>query len=82
MHQVMRDMLHELKSQGLGVHFPAAFQEHVPVVGTVPLCQEDRVPVDPDCDCMSCYYPESMVIIPRGEVFIQGLQDLIKDHPE
>ena len=38
--------------------------------------------MDPDCNCTLCYYPESMVIIPRGEVFIQGLQDLIKDYPE
>ena len=38
--------------------------------------------MDPDCNCMSCYYPESMVIILRGEVFIWGLQDLINDCPE
>ncbi len=82
MHQVVQDVLHELKSQGLGMHFPAASWEHVPVLGTVPLCEEDRVPMDPDCNCTLCYYPESMVIIPRGEVFIQGLQDLIKDYPE
>ena len=78
MHQVIQDVLHELNHQGLSAHFPAVFQECVPVAGTVPPCQEDRVPVDP----MSCYYPESMVVIPRGEVFIHGLQDLIKDHPE
>ncbi len=73
MHQVIWDMLHELMSQGLGAHFPAAFQECVPIVGTVPPCQEDRVPMDPECDHTSCYYPELMVVIPRGEVFIQGL---------
>ncbi len=82
MHQVMWDVLHKLKSQGLRAHFPAAFQECVSIVGTVPPCQEDRVQVDPDCDCMSCYYPESIVIVLRGEVFIQDLQDLIKDHPK
>ena len=38
--------------------------------------------MDSDCDCMSCYYPESMVIVLRGEVLIWGLWDLIKDHPE
>ncbi len=79
MHQVM---LHKLRSQGLGTHFPAAFWEHVPIAGTVPLCQEDRVPMDPDYNHTSCYFPESMVIVPRGEVFIQGLCDLIKDCPE
>ena len=66
-------MLHELKIQGLGTHFPAAFQECVPIAGTVPLGQEDQVPIDPDCNCTSCYYPESMVVMLRGEVFIQGL---------
>ncbi len=72
-HQVVWDMLHELKSQGLGVHFPTTFREYVPISGTVPLCQDDQVPVDPDCDCTSCYYLESMVVVLRGEVFIQGL---------
>ena len=80
--QVIWDVLHELKNQGLGAHFPAAFQEHVPVSGTVPLCEEDQVPMDPDCDHTSCYYPEPMVIVLRGEVFIRGLRDLIKDCPE
>ncbi len=82
MHQVIQDVLHKLKSQGLSAHFPAAFQECVSVVGTVPVCQEDRVPMDPDCDHTSCYYPKSMVIIPREEVFIRGLRDLIKDCPK
>ncbi len=71
-YQVMQDMLHELKYQGLSAHFPAAFQEHVPIAGTVPPCEEDRVSVDPDCNHTSCYYPESMVVVPR-KVFIQGL---------
>ncbi len=71
--QVIQDVLHELKNQGLRVHFPADFQECVPISGTIPLCQEDQVPVDPDCDHTSYYYPESMVIVPRGEVFIRGL---------
>ena len=80
--QVVQDVLHKLKSQGLSVHFPAAFWEHVPVAGTVPPCEEDRVPMDPDCDCTSCYYPESMVVVLRGGVFIHCLQDLIKDCPK
>ncbi len=70
MRQAIWDVLHELKTQGLKVHFPAAFEEHVPILGTVPLCQEDQVPIDPDCNCTSCFYPELMVIILRGEVFI------------
>ena len=82
MHQVIQDVLHESKSQGLSVHFPAVFWQHVPIAGAVPPCEEDRVPVDPDCDCTSCYYPESMVIVLRGEVFIQGLCDLIKVCPK
>ncbi len=40
MHQVIQDMLYELKSQGLGVHFP----EHVPIAGTVPPCEEAEFP--------------------------------------
>ena len=82
MHQMVRDVIHELKVAGLGTHLLAMFCEAIPTPGTIPLCKEDRIPVDPDADHMSCYYPESMVVMPRGKVFIRGLHDLIKDQPE
>ncbi len=82
MHQVVLDVLHQLKVTGLGVHLPAAFWEAIPTLGTILPCEEDRIPVDPDADHTSCYYPESMVVVPKGKVFIWGLHDLIKDCPK
>ncbi len=79
---MVQDILQELKFLRLSVHFPAAFHEAIPAPGTVPLCEEDRIPVEPDEDHTSCYYPESMVVVPRGKVFIRGLHDLIRDCPK
>ncbi len=68
--QMVWDVLHELKFVRLGAHFPATFCEAIPSPGTIPPCEEDRIPMDPDEDCTLCYYPESMVVVPRGKVFI------------
>ncbi len=66
----------------LGAHIPAAFHEPFPAQGTVPLSKEDQIPVTREEDRTACYFPESMVMVPQGEVFIRGLCDLIKDCPE
>ena len=35
---MVQDVLHELKNIGFGVHFPAAFWEHVPACFGILLC--------------------------------------------
>ncbi len=81
-HQVVRDEILKLQAFSLGACLPAAFWEHIPAVGMVPPAEEDRIPLEPSEDKTACYFPESMVIILWGEIFMHRLQDLIKDHPE
>ncbi len=81
-HRVVQYELYRMQAFGPGSHLPAAFCKHIPALGTVPPSKEDQIPLLLAEDEMACYFPESMVIMPWGKVFIRRLCDLIKDHPE
>lgn len=70
---MVQDILYKMHAHRLGAHVPAAFREPVPIPGTVTPSKEDWIPVTLDEDCTTCYFPESMVMVPQGKVFIKGL---------